>query len=47
MVRLNDSMSGYAQRVAEMNEMSEEDLELLIRDRQIGNALLLRAIERE
>lgn len=35
-VRLNESMSGYAQRVAEMSEMSEEDLELLMRDREIG-----------
>lgn len=35
-VRLNESMSGYAKRVAEMKDMSEEDLELLVRDRQAG-----------
>lgn len=35
-VRLNESMSGFARRVAEMKEMSEEDLELLMGDRQPG-----------
>lgn len=36
LVRLNETMFGYAKRVAEMKDMSEEDLELLVRDRQAG-----------
>jgi hypothetical protein len=35
-VRLTESMSGYARRVAEMNEMDEEDLELLMQDKEPG-----------
>ncbi|TID19100.1 Cell division control protein 48 [Venturia nashicola] len=35
-IRLNESMSGYARRVVEMLDMSEQQLELLIRDREVG-----------
>lgn len=35
-VCLTESMSGYARRVAEMNEMDEEDLELLMQDKEPG-----------
>lgn len=35
-IRLNESMSGYATRVAEMKDMSEQELESLMRDREIG-----------
>ncbi|QDS77111.1 hypothetical protein FKW77_000893 [Venturia effusa] len=36
LVRMSQSMSGYAKRAAEMTAMSEEDLELLMRDKQVG-----------
>ncbi|KAE9968627.1 hypothetical protein EG328_007342 [Venturia inaequalis] len=35
-VCLNESMSGYAKRVGEMKDMSEQELELLMRDREVG-----------